>query len=259
MNKFTKVLLLLIVLLGLLFFLSNQQQKNFVSKITTFKDCKEAGFPILESFPERCLTPDGRTLENEEVVSNSNAQLLSQNGNFVLATSSEVLWEGRKTLISNYVDRGSIDISKSVFVVEGGLIKSGEIVFDMQSISVLETGKGSGNDGLVKHLKSADFFEVDKYNTARLEIVDSKYLDDGSLAVNAKLTIKDVTKDIEFVAKLSSDDSLETFGVTGEVSVNRADFGVKYGSDTFFDNLGDNIIDDNFKIIFSLEAYKQEV
>ena len=32
-----------------------------VSKINSFEDCVNAGYPIMESYPRQCKTPDGRT------------------------------------------------------------------------------------------------------------------------------------------------------------------------------------------------------
>ncbi|MCE9644082.1 hypothetical protein K8Q93_02500 [Candidatus Parcubacteria bacterium] len=30
-------------------------------EITTFEECAAAGYPIMESYPEQCRTPDGKT------------------------------------------------------------------------------------------------------------------------------------------------------------------------------------------------------
>lgn len=35
-----------------------------ISQINSFTDCKNAGYPIMESYPEQCRTPDGRTFVN---------------------------------------------------------------------------------------------------------------------------------------------------------------------------------------------------
>lgn len=43
---------------------SNREQQLFMS-ISNFDECAAAGFPIMESYPERCATPDGRTFVNE--------------------------------------------------------------------------------------------------------------------------------------------------------------------------------------------------
>lgn len=39
-----------------------------VSKINSFNDCVEAGYPVMESFPEQCATEDGRTFTNTNAV-----------------------------------------------------------------------------------------------------------------------------------------------------------------------------------------------
>lgn len=52
------------ILLGLVasFFL----YKNLSDKsVTDFESCKNRGYPILETFPEQCKTPDGRTFRND--------------------------------------------------------------------------------------------------------------------------------------------------------------------------------------------------
>lgn len=37
---------------------------DIISSITTYNGCVEAGFPIQESYPERCALPDGRVFTN---------------------------------------------------------------------------------------------------------------------------------------------------------------------------------------------------
>ncbi len=37
-----------------------------VLQVSSFEECREAGNPIMESYPERCMTPDGRSFTNPE-------------------------------------------------------------------------------------------------------------------------------------------------------------------------------------------------
>lgn len=50
-----------IVAIGGLFF---YVRHNGLSSIRSFEDCKKAGYQIMESFPEKCSTPDGRVFTN---------------------------------------------------------------------------------------------------------------------------------------------------------------------------------------------------
>ena len=50
------------------------------------------------------------------------------------------------------------------------------------------------------HLKSSDFFDVKKFPTSKLQISNIKQITSDSLLVSANLTLKDITKNIEFLA-----------------------------------------------------------
>lgn len=42
-------------------YLNNRTKEERMKKINSFAECADAGYPILESYPEQCKTPDGRT------------------------------------------------------------------------------------------------------------------------------------------------------------------------------------------------------
>lgn len=48
-----------------LYLLGNPGDKAVISN---FEECAAAGYPIMESFPERCATPDGRSFTKGELV-----------------------------------------------------------------------------------------------------------------------------------------------------------------------------------------------
>ncbi len=45
-----------------------QLNKQAVAKISSFEECKNAGYPVMESYPEQCKTPDGRNFINTQQV-----------------------------------------------------------------------------------------------------------------------------------------------------------------------------------------------
>ena len=65
-------------------------------------------------------------------------------------------------------------------------------------------------------------------------------------------TIRGITKSITFEAKVM--DNAGKLSIEGSVVLDRAQFDVKYGSGSFFDNLGDNLIHDNFTVGFNFVA-----
>ena len=57
------VAIVLVVIVGLIMAVLPSTPQ---AEITSFQECADAGYPIMESFPEQCRTPDGRTFVNEE-------------------------------------------------------------------------------------------------------------------------------------------------------------------------------------------------
>jgi len=56
----------IIILTGIGMYLAFGQEKiSISSKITNFAECERAGFPIGESYPRQCWTPDGRHFVEE--------------------------------------------------------------------------------------------------------------------------------------------------------------------------------------------------
>lgn len=256
MKNFIIWVLVLVLLVGVAYYLVQKQKLKTVQNIQTFEDCKNAGYPILESFPERCLTPDGRTLTNENPSgTNTVSSEMSAEGTLMVdASKSKIIWEGKKKLISAWVDRGTIALKSGSVVVKENKLESGEFVFDMNSIVATKTGSNGGFDRLTTHLKSADFFDVAKYPEAKFVAKEVVVNTEKDIVVKGDLTIKDKTNPIEIPFKVSE---IEGYFVgTGEVVVDRTKFDVRYGSSNFFDNLGNNVIENDFKLVFEVYVKK---
>ncbi|KKP41572.1 MAG: Periplasmic ligand-binding sensor protein [Parcubacteria group bacterium GW2011_GWA2_33_14] len=50
------VVFIIAILIGVIFVFQN----NKIAVINSFEECALAGYPIMESYPEQCKTPDGR-------------------------------------------------------------------------------------------------------------------------------------------------------------------------------------------------------
>lgn len=56
----------LLIIIGASMFLYRESKKNeLVRSIQSFTGCVAAGFPVMESFPARCITPDGRSFTQD--------------------------------------------------------------------------------------------------------------------------------------------------------------------------------------------------
>lgn len=159
--------------------------------------------------------------------------------------TSVLNWKGSKPLGTH---NGNVKFLEGSLEVKNGKVKGGEFVIDMTSINTLDLKAGSGKEKLDGHLMSADFFDVEKYPTSKFVITKVK-----GANVTGNLTIKDVTKTITFPAKVAVADGKITFS-SDVIKINRADFNVKYGSKSFFDNLKDKFIDDIMEISFEIHA-----
>jgi polyisoprenoid-binding protein YceI len=106
------------------------------------------------------------------------------------------------------------------------------------------------NQKLESHLKSEDFFGVEKFSTSKLVITGSSPFDKGTGVVSGTLTIKGITNPIEFKAAMQKKDDGVWFFTN--IVIDRTKYNVRYGSGSFFDNLGDKTIYDEFKLKVNL-------
>ena len=172
------------------------------------------------------------------------AQGIESNSQTLLKINTEkstLKWIGEKITTSQH--SGSLNFKSGEMTIKDGLIVSGNFIVDMTSISV-EDISGSGKKRLEGHLKSDDFFSVDKHDKALLSIKGSKKTDKGFL-VDANLTIKDLTHPIQFNMV-----SIEG-GYNADLVFDRSKYNVRFRSGSFFENLGDKLIIDD--IVLSSE------
>jgi len=156
--------------------------------------------------------------------------------------SSSVKWTGRKVTGSH---TGTINIKSGELSFDGGKLNGGTFVIDMNSIACTDLSGGMA-DKLVGHLKADDFFGTDKFATTTLVIKSATLVSGNQYDVNGDLTIKGITQPINFKA------TADTKSASAEIKVDRTKYGIKYGSGSFFDNLGDKAIDNDFVLNVSL-------
>lgn len=160
---------------------------------------------------------------------------------------SKVKWKGEKI---GKVHWGYIDIQSGTLSISNDKLKSGKINIDMTTIVNKDVESEEWNQKLVDHLKSDDFFGVDTYKNAKFNSTEIKDLGNGQYKVTGDLTIKGKTHPNTFEVKLNEVNGV--YKVTGTIIFDRSKYDVRYGSESFFDNLGDAAIDNMIELTFEL-------
>lgn len=161
----------------------------------------------------------------------------------IKTAESKVTWKGYKVTGSH---EGTVDLKSGYLTFEGDKLTGGEFTVDMSSLGATDL-EGDSKGKLDGHLKSDDFFGVKNHPTSKLVITDVKATGKNAYEVTGDLTIKDKTNPITF--------DLSVYGnkATGALKIDRSKYDVRYGSGSFFDNLGDKTIYDEFDLVVDLQ------
>jgi polyisoprenoid-binding protein YceI len=165
----------------------------------------------------------------------------------LIKTESNIEWTGEKIGGSH---RGNINLTSGTLTNRGNSYSSGEFIVDMKSITNEDLTDKESNAKLIGHLKSDDFFGVEKYPTARLVITQGVSIKEGNYEFTGNLTIKNKTNPVTFNVVRSIKEGTQIF--KGKLVIDRSKFDIRYGSDSFFDNLGDKVIYDEFELNFTV-------
>ncbi len=153
---------------------------------------------------------------------------------------SSVKWTGRKVTGQH---TGHVKVKKGQLEFMGQDLVGGSFVIDMTSITCTDLKDKDYNKKLVGHLKSDDFFSVEKHKEAKLKIKSVMMGKGGHYDVNGDLTIKGITKPIMFMVNLIPKGKNIT--AKTQIKFNRVHYNIKYNSGSFFKGLGDKMIYDD--------------
>jgi len=184
--------------------------------------------------------------KNKKVVTSNKVSIALISDGIVNLKSSVIKWKGFKPTGSH---NGTVLLKEGTMKVKRGKLKGGTFVVDMTTIKDTDRNKR-----LEKHLNSADFFDVKKYQTATFVITKVKGKKENMM-VTGNMTIKDVTKSITISASIFEIEGVVTFK-SETFKINRADFNVKYKSKSFFANLKDKFINDMIEMSFEVKSTK---
>lgn len=161
-------------------------------------------------------------------------------GRYLIDTiESRVTWTGRNIINSH---TGAVGILKGELVFQSGEIVGGEVVLDMTDLSCTDLAGNPAHDVLINHLKSHDFFDVQKYPTATVTLLGGH-----ANEVQANLEMKGITREIS-IPIAGGFDGQGNPATQAVLTIDRTDWNVIYGSRRFFHRLAGHIVNDEIQI-----------
>lgn len=161
----------------------------------------------------------------------------------VKTDQSTVTWKAYKVTGSH---TGTIALKSGALIFDDGKLTGGEFTVDMTTINTTDL-EGDYKNKLDGHLHSDDFFSTASHPTSTLVFTKVQASGKNSYEVMGNLTIKGITKPVNLEVSVYGSKA------TATMKVDRAQYDVKYGSGSFFDNLGDKTIYDEFDLVVDLE------
>jgi len=171
---------------------------------------------------------------------------------FIIDTKESVVaWKGSSV---EGVHTGYVDISKGELMIENGRLVGGTVEVDMNTIEDNNHGR---DNNLIKHLKSPDFFDVEKY--PQLNFTGKKYnVEDNEGTLAGELTMHGITKpvtlNVEFGGIVTDPYGQTKAGFTVTGKINRKDFGLSWGGVT---ETGGVVLGDEVKINAEIQLIKK--
>ena len=177
-----------------------------------------------------------------EVSGTSAVDKMPGDGQYTMNPKTTIVqWKGKKLGMD---ETGTIPIRSCTMSIENGILASASVVIEMNGIKPTSQ-EGLAARNLAEHLRSDDFFDTANHPTAGFTFQSGQTDGRGGLNFDGKLNLKGISKSVTGNLRFSSSDPVVA---TISMSFNRADFDVRYGSGTFFDNLGDDMISDEVEL-----------
>lgn len=178
--------------------------------------------------------------DSQEVASGAGDSLV------VDVNASSIKWTGYKPGSSHH---GTIALKEGNLIVGADQTASGSFVIDMNAIVDEDITDAKMNEMLVNHLKSADFFDVEKYPTSTFTItkIESVTNDTVTHKISGNLKMKDIEKNITFGAKITKEGDVYK-AATVPFTIDRTQWNVQYGSKSIVGDLKDKIINDDIQL-----------
>jgi rhodanese-related sulfurtransferase/polyisoprenoid-binding protein YceI len=205
---------------------------------------RQSGFQLAGQAPD----------SNEATVSE---RYLDDGAYTIISGQSQVGWTGRNPTSNHY---GTVKISGGTLNINDSAIQ-GSLMVDMESIENINLAGNELQQVLISHLKSDDFFFIDAFPAARLEIHGGRFNQEAyptlpNCELSGTLDLRGVQNDLNFKATL-------TKGIDGYLhlsahfDMDRTLWGIIYGSSKYYEHLGMHTVFDHISIELQVVAQKQ--
>jgi polyisoprenoid-binding protein YceI len=161
------------------------------------------------------------------------------------AATSTIIWKAGKVVGGGH--QGTVKLKEGGLQITDGKISAGKFSIDMTTLNCTDL-EGGMREKFLGHLNAPDFFETASFKTASLAIITA----DAQGNVKANLTIKGKTHEVAFVAVVTEANGAVT--ATANIVVDRSKYDVRYGSTSFFDDLGDKAIKNEIEFVVTLKG-----
>ncbi|PMD97019.1 lipid-binding protein [Siphonobacter sp. BAB-5405] len=162
---------------------------------------------------------------------------------------SSVIWLGKKVTGEH---TGTIALKDGQLLLDGGKLVGGNFTMDMSTLKVTDVKDEKMNTKLKTHLEGEDFFGVANHPTSTMKITKVTPKGGNNYDVTGDLTIKGKTNAVTFPATVDP----KTGTGTAKIKIDRSKYDIRYNSKSFFDNLGDKVIYDDFELDVNLATTK---
>lgn len=156
---------------------------------------------------------------------------------------------------------GTFKLSSGTVAVSNNQITGGDFTINIKSMELEQKGEMFENK-LHPHLMSGDFFDADKFGTARFEITkvepynkndkDTSIVEGANFRVSGNLTLKNTTKNITFPARVDLDGN--ALKAKANFDIDRTQWQMNYGNDK---TLKDKFISETVNIQLDLQASRK--
>jgi hypothetical protein len=162
----------------------------------------------------------------------------------IVSTQSNIDWVGRKVTGAH---NGTIAVKAGELILNDGKLIAGKFIIDTTTIKILDITDPATNAQFAGHLASDDFFSIEKYPEATLEITSV-----SGNHVEGNLTIKGITNPVGF--DVTTHVNGDQFTAAGKLVIDRTRYEMKFRSGNFFKDLGDTLIYNDFELDINVTA-----
>ncbi|MDR2037762.1 MAG: YceI family protein [Bacteroidales bacterium] len=211
---------------------------------------KQYFFLILSLFLFSCgARPTADKAKTEEAINTEKSEL--EPGDWKIdSTQSVIRWKGFKSGGAHY---GTVLLKDGTLNIEDGAVTGGKFFIDMNSIVCENLVDTTSNKRLIHHLKGIDFFHVEQFPTCEFVITSTTKKEGTRQEITGNLLLRGIEKSITFPADVSIDNKTVT-AVTPDFTIDRTQWGVNYGSKSFFKEMKDSFVNDGIEISIRIVA-----